>query len=165
MVLQLIDSPFVVEYIIAFFSRPMGIFVDGTVGQVRKLVFELGLVVPLWREPYQAFTVQVDLHRPHLRDCDVDPHVPLHAFYQEWVVDILLQHTLLVILKIVDLVNDRYAPPSAQVWRLADPETGLIAIFVEIIDKLLVLVRHYESQRSKAVDLPVQLLHLFYKSG
>jgi hypothetical protein len=103
--------------------------------------------------------VQIELHRPHLGNGNIDPHVPFHPPNEHRIVNILLQHTLLVILKVVNVVNDGDASTTGQICRLADPLTPLIPIFVEEVYELLILVWHYKSQRSKIVHLAIELLH------
>lgn len=54
--------------------------------------------------------------------------------------DVFLEDTLLIVLQVVHIVDDRDASPPAQVRRLANPQTLLVAVFVEEVDELLVLV-------------------------
>lgn len=55
--------------------------------------------------------------------------------------DVLLEHTLLVVLEIVYVVYDRDSSAPAQVGGLADPEALFIAVLVEVVDELLILIR------------------------
>ena len=107
----------------------------------------------------------MNLHGPCLRDRHVDSHVPLHAFDEQRVVDVLLEHTLLIVLQVVHIVDDCDASSPAQVRRLANPQAFLVTIFVEEIDELLVFVGQDVSQRCEVVNLAVQLLRLLYESS
>jgi hypothetical protein len=54
--------------------------------------------------------------------------------------NVFLKYTLLVILQVVHIVDDRDTSASAQIGWLANPQTFFVAIFVEEIDELLIFV-------------------------
>lgn len=106
----------------------------------------------------------MNLHGSRLSYRHIDPHVPLHAFDEQWVVNVFLEHTLLIVLQVVHIVNDCDASPPAQVRGLANPQALLVAVLVKVVDELLVFVGQDVSQRGEIVNLPIQLLHLLDES-
>ena len=63
----------------------------------------------------------MNLHGSHLRDCNVYSHVPLNTFDQGWVGDVFLNNTLLLILKVINVIDDRDASSPAHIGGFADP--------------------------------------------
>ena len=70
---------------------------------------------------------------------DVDSHVPLCTSDQVRVRDVLLNDTLLIILQIVDVINERDLPPSTEICRFTYPNLLVCIAFsplsCELLDK------------------------------
>ena len=78
-------------------------------------------VVALGWEAHNTLFEQVDFQRTHLCYQHIYTHVPFGSPDEQRVVNVLLDHTLLVILQILQTTNDRDLSPSRQVRRFADP--------------------------------------------
>ena len=132
---------------------------------MRKLILELGSVVTLCRESNETFLIEVNFQGTHLRNESIDSHVPFHTLDKHRVVNILLEHRLLIIFEIFHFIQDEYAPSSTEIRRLAYPNTVLIAICVIIAYKLFVFVWHNKGQWGEIVNLSIQLFSFLYQTG
>ena len=99
---------------------------------------------------------EMDLERAHLGDQDVDSHVPLRASDQSRVAYVLLNHALLVILQVLEVVDDSDLSATRQVRRFTDPHLfllrgaeGLARVHVR---ELFRLVRQAVGRRCEVVN-------------
>ena len=70
------------------------------------MVAQIRNVVAVRAKPYDSLPVQVELHRPHLGDQDINTHVPLDASDQQRVADVLLNYALLLQPNLHAVVDD-----------------------------------------------------------
>lgn len=95
--------------------------VDRAICEVGEDILQISGVVAFGWEANDTFFEQVDFQRPHLRDQDVNTHVPLRTTDQQRVVNVLLDHTLLIVLEVLKVANNCYFSTSGEICGLADP--------------------------------------------
>ena len=104
------------------------------------LILELAGVIPNWTEPYDAFPVDLELHRLHLSDQHINSEVPLCTSNKKWL-DLLLNNTLLLVLQVINPVDDGDAASSTDIYWLANPDAFFFAwlfTFLKVLQKLLI---------------------------
>lgn len=80
--------------------------VNGAIGEMAEEVSKVIHVVTLGGEANDALFKEVKLEWPQLGDKHIYAHVPLGAADQQRVVDVLLNHALLVVLQVLQVVDD-----------------------------------------------------------
>ena len=80
LVSELLQSPFVIVNFFASLARTMRILIDRTIGQMRKLISQLRIVITVSTETNQTLFEEIELHWSHLWYGYIYAHVPLAAF-------------------------------------------------------------------------------------
>ena len=97
------------------------ILVDGSVGEVGKLVVESLHRVLVSSEPDEAFFVNVDFEGTNGGEENVDPHVPFVASDEEGIREVSLEDTGRVIVELADVCEEEDASASTGVFGFTDP--------------------------------------------
>ena len=123
---------------------------------MREDILEAVRVVAFGREAHDPFPKQIKLERSHLRDENINAHVPLGASDEQRVMYVLLNNALLVVLQILQVADDRYFTAAGQVGGLADPHLLLLLAIDggarKRVHELLRFIRQTESQRREVVN-------------
>lgn len=110
------------------------LLVDRVVRQVHVLILLVDFLgVGLGGKTCESLLEDVNFKRLVPRDDYVDPQVKLVAIDQQWVRDVLGDHTRLVNVHIVDVVHDVDASALARVSRLNDPNVFLALVLLELL--------------------------------
>ena len=133
------------------------VLVDRAIGEVGKHILQAVRIVALRGKADDAFFEQVNFQRPHLRDQHVNPHVPLRTPDQQWIVNVLLNDTWLVVLQVVYVANQsNFTTPRQVVW-FADPDLlpSILAtncLLAKCVHELFCLVGQTVSVGGKVVN-------------
>ena len=110
---------------------------------------------------------EMDFERAHLSDEHVDSHVPFGASDQRRVTYVLLNHTLLVVLQVLQIVDDGDLSTTRQVSRFTDPHLlllrgteGLARVHIR---ELFRLIRKTVGRRCEVVNFAEPALVTFDK--
>ena len=133
----------------------MCILVYGAIGQMAEEVLHVGVVVSVGAETDEALLVEVDLDGTHLSYANIYSHVPLAAFDEVRIRQVFLEHALLIVLQVVNVVDDRDSSTLGHVRGFAYPHGILVSFFVVNLEKILVFVGHDEGHWGEIEDFSV----------
>jgi len=120
-----------------------------------KEILHVGVVVSVGTETNQSFLVEVYLDRAHLSYANIYSHVPFAPFDEVWIRQVFLEHALLIVLQVVNVVDDRDSSTLGHIRGFAYPHGILVSFFVVNLEKILVFIRHDEGHWGEIEDFSV----------